>query len=277
MASPVDSPVWPNGADVAVSLTFDVDGESAWLGRGVEYESRLTTMSEARFGIVRGLPRILDLLRELRISATFYVPGNTAERHGDSICAIADAGHEVGHHGHLHLRTDQIDEARQREEIDRGIAALEACVGRRPQGYRSPGWELTPATLEHIVARGFRYDSSCMGDDRPYIERHGTSEMLELPVHWSLDDYPYFGFSAYDGGRLSGTAAVLDAWVTEFEVALRERRHVTYTMHPEVIGRGYRIEMLRQFVEMVRARTSVWFATHAEVAASLGPLKPLDR
>jgi len=259
-------PSWPHGADVAVSLTFDVDGESAWLGRGAEYESRLSTLSDARFGIVRGLPRILALLRELQISATFYVPGDTAERHPDAIRAVADAGHEIGHHGYLHLRPDQIDEARQREEVDRGIAALEACVGRRPHGYRSPAWELTPATLAHIVARGFRYDSSCMGDDRPYVERHGPAEILELPVHWSLDDYPHFGFSLHDGGRLSGTAPVLDAWVAEFEVALRERRHLTYTMHPEVIGRGYRTEMLRRFVETIRARANVWFATHAEVA-----------
>jgi peptidoglycan/xylan/chitin deacetylase (PgdA/CDA1 family) len=259
-------PAWPNGADVAVSLTFDVDGESAWLGRGAEYESRLSTLSEARFGIVRGLPRILALLRDLRIPATFYVPGDTAERHPDAIRAVADAGHEVGHHGYLHLRPDQIDEARQREEVDRGIAALEACVGRRPLGYRSPAWELTPATLAHVVARGFRWDSSCMGDDRPYVERHGDATILELPVHWSLDDYPHFGFSLHDGGRLSGTAPVLDAWVAELEVALRERRHVTYTMHPEVIGRGYRTEMLREFVEAISARANVWFATHAEVA-----------
>jgi peptidoglycan-N-acetylglucosamine deacetylase len=266
----VELPAWPSGAEVAVSLTFDVDGESAWLGRGAEYGSRLSTLSDARFGIVRGLPRIIELLRDLELCGTFYVPGDTAERHPDAIRAVADAGHEIGHHGHLHLRPDQIDEARQREEVDRGIAALEACVGSRPRGYRSPAWELTPATLAYVAARGFHYDSSCMGDDRPYIESHGSARILELPVHWSLDDYPYFGFSLHDGGRLSGTAAVLDAWVAEFEVALRDHRHVTYTMHPEVIGRGCRIEMVRRFVETIRARANVWFATHAEVAAALG-------
>src|SRR5262245_46949920 len=93
-------PRWPGGAEVAVSFTFDVDAEGRFAGRAPEYDRRLTSLSEARFGIARGLPRILELLAEHGIAATFYVPGWTADRHPAAIGAIVAAGHEVGHHGY---------------------------------------------------------------------------------------------------------------------------------------------------------------------------------
>src|SRR5580698_9436116 len=70
---------WPGDADVAVALTFDVDGEAPWLSEGPEYAGRLTMLSQGRFGPTRGLGRILGLLAELKVPATFYVPGHTAD------------------------------------------------------------------------------------------------------------------------------------------------------------------------------------------------------
>src|SRR4051794_22011334 len=102
---------WPGGAEVAVSLTFDVDAESGWLGEGEAYERRLSTLSEGRYGIVRGLPRLLEILERTGVSATFYVPGDTAERHTEALLGVVEAGHEIGHHGHMHLRSDAISPA----------------------------------------------------------------------------------------------------------------------------------------------------------------------
>ena len=181
---------WPDGADVAVSLTFDVDAEAGWLGTGRPYERRLTSLSEGRFSVVRGTPRILDLLARLGIRGTFFVPGHTAALYPETVRAIVAAGHEVAHHGHLHLRSDKVSAQEQADEIDLGLEALEKAGAPRPIGYRSTSWELTPETFALLVERGFGYDSSCMGDDRPYIERFEQWEILELPVHWSLDDWP---------------------------------------------------------------------------------------
>jgi peptidoglycan/xylan/chitin deacetylase (PgdA/CDA1 family) len=263
-----------------VSLTFDCDAEAGVLGQAPGAERRLSTLSDARFGVVRGLPRILGLLDEQAITATFYVPGDTAERHRDAIKAVAEAGHEVAHHGHLHLRPDGIDPARQREELEQGTAALVDCVGARPTGYRSPDWELTPDTLALLVEAGFAYDSSCMGDDRPYFEQADGASLLELPVHWSLDDWPYWGFSNDTGDQLSPPSALLEVWTTEFESALQEQRHITYTMHPEITGRGYRIAALERFIHTIRERATIWFATHhqtAELIQSELPGSPPDR
>jgi hypothetical protein len=106
-----------------------------------------------------------------------------------------------------------------------------------------------------------------MGDDRPYIEAYGGREILELPIHWSLDDWPYFGWTVEGGGILATPDHVLNIWRREFDLALEERRVVTLTMHPEIIGRGYRIGLLREFIAYAQASGAAWFATHGEVAA----------
>jgi peptidoglycan/xylan/chitin deacetylase (PgdA/CDA1 family) len=266
--APLPLPDWPNGADVAVCLTFDVDAESGRIAPG--FEQRLSALSESRFGIHRGLPRIFDLLRRKEARGTFYVPGATAERHPDAVRAIVAAGHEVAHHGHDHLQPHQVDAATQRAEIERGLAALDAIDGIRPAGYRSPAWELTPETLDLLLEHGFAYDSSCMGDDRPYLERHDGREILELPVDWSVDDYPYFGWSVAAGGNLTSPSDLVDCWLAEFESALADRRVVTYTMHPEVIGRGFRMRALERLLDEMLVRGSVWFPAHGDVAALVG-------
>ena len=273
MACAIDLPVWPGGAEVAVCLTFDVDAEAPWLAKSPDYRRRLTTRSEGRYGVVRGVPRILDLLRRHSVAATFYVPGGTAERHPDSVRAIVAAGHEVGHHGHLHLRSHEVDADAQRAEIENGLAALERAGAPAPRGYRSPSWELTPETFALLLEHRFDYDSSCMGDDRPYFETLGADRMLELPVHWSLDDWPYYGWSVDAGGNVISPTAWFESWLAEFDSAVVERRLVTYTMHPEVVGRGYRLAALERLVGAMRDRADVWFPTHGHVA-DLVPAAP---
>jgi peptidoglycan/xylan/chitin deacetylase (PgdA/CDA1 family) len=253
---------WPEGADVAVSLTFDVDAESGSLGEGEANRSRLSTLSEGRYSVTRGVPRILDVLQRTGVKGTFYIPGWTAENHADALQDILAAGHEIGHHGYLHLRSDAISAQAQREEIEHGTAALEDAFGVTPRGYRSPSWEITPETLGLLLEKGFAWDSSLMGDDRPYM----VENMVELPVHWSLDDWPHLHWRPGRGDSFTSPSDFLETWLAEFDSALAERRHVTYTMHPEVIGRGYRAALLERLIDEMGSRGKVWFATHGDVS-----------
>jgi hypothetical protein len=119
-------------------------------------------------------------------------------------------------------------------------------------GYRSPAWELTPDTLGLLGEHGFAYDSSLMGDDRPYPIRAGGRELVELPVHWSLDDVPFLAWAPERGGLLGNPRAGLSVWIAEHDAARREDRHLTYTFHPEVIGRAHRIDLLHALLSHVR-------------------------
>lgn len=249
---------------VQLALTFDVDAESVWLAASPDYSRRLSTLSEARYGVGRGLERILELLERHRAPATFYVPGATAERHPDAVRRILAAGHVVGHHGHDHLKSHQLDAAAQRREIERGLEALDA-LGVRPEGYRSPAWELTPDTLELLAEAGFRWDSSLMEDDRPYQLDVDGAVLIELPVHWALDDWPWFGWTEDRGGNLTDPTVVRRVWEDELRSAVREQRLLTITMHPEVTGRPHRLATLELIIETA-ANEGVPLVSH-ELAA----------
>jgi hypothetical protein len=108
-----------------------------------------------------------------------------------------------------------------------------------------------------------------MGDDRPYLEEHDGRTLLELPVHWSLDDHPYFGWRPESPGPLAAPDDVLQTWLTEVASAVVDRRHVTLTMHPEVIGRGVWFGVLGSLVERLDAMETVWLANHRDVVRLL--------
>lgn len=273
--SPTDQslalPNWPNGAATAVALTFDLDSDRSLAGDfgDPQVEERLGLLSQARYGVVRGLPRVLRLLERQNVPSTFFVPGLTAEAYPDAVSAILAAGHEIGHHGHTHRAPHAIDAAAQRWEIEQALTALSTVANVQPVGYRAPGAELTPTTLELLIEHGFAYDSSCMGDDRPYLECAGESSILELPIEWHLDDAAVMVMVHGQGGTLEHAGDVLRQWWEDFLLAAEERTMITLTMHPEVIGRGARLGHLERLIEKMKAHTKVWFASQRQIAELL--------
>jgi len=245
-----------------LSITVDVDGAAGLPDGGAGYEHRLSRCSERTYGLGAGLTRILAVLAEFDVRATFYVPGVTAERHPDEIAGLAASEHEIGHHGHTHRFPDTLRDSEQRSEIVAGTAALQALVGQTPAGYRAPGWELTRVTLDALGESGFAWDSSLMGDDRPYLVEAAGRRLVELPVHWALDDAPHFS-------QTTDPAGLLAVWEHELSVARSERRHVTVTCHPEILGRAHRVDVLRRLLDGVVG--DVPCLTHGEVTAAVAP------
>lgn len=240
-----------------VTISVDVDGE-AGLPCGGGGES-LTARSERRYGLGRGLERILDALREVGAEGTFYVPGVVAAGHPGAVSAILAAGHEIGHHGHEHLHPDAIDAARQRAELERGIEALSEATGRAPAGYRAPGWALSDTTLALLAELAFDWDSSLMQDDRPYRLETASGPLWELPVQWTLDDAAWLAHPSDPEGMLA-------VWAAELACARREERPVTLTLHSEISGLGHRIDAIRRLLgELVDGGTA--FASHGMLFA----------
>jgi len=257
---------WPGQTPAALSLTFDVDGESSVLGDPQHNDpARLTSLSEGRFGLGTGLERVIAALKESDVRATFFIPGLVLDSAAEEVAAIIDGGHEIGHHGYHHLQPHLIDAELQRSEVDQGLEAL-ARHSIIPKGYRSPAWQLTPVTRDLLHERGFLYDSSLMEDDRPYREVWGDGRsFMEFPPHWSLDDVPYFRYTVETGGNLSQPYYVLEIWKLELERAVAEGRHVVLTMHPEVIGRASRMVVLEGILAWARAN-GMWIAPLHSVA-----------
>src|ERR671939_1677386 len=92
------------GASAALAiLSFDVDAERPILVEGRQHARNPMAMSHQAYGPLVAVPRILDLLAEYDLPATFFVPGLTADRYPETVERILAAGHEVGHHSYAHV------------------------------------------------------------------------------------------------------------------------------------------------------------------------------
>ncbi|MGD2104787.1 MAG: polysaccharide deacetylase [Anaerolineae bacterium] len=266
-----------------VCLTFDFDALSVWLGDRPDATPAM--LSRGEFGARVGVPRILALLSEYDVRATFFVPGHTAESFPDTVRSILDAGHEVAHHGYGHQDPSTQTEEEERRSLERGMRVLERLTGRPPLGYRSPSWDYSENTLSLLVEHGFLYDSSLFADDyHPYHPRLGDEVsadhplrageevgLWEFPVAFFLDDWPHFAFDfeAMPCGP-STPSAVFEIWSGELDYMIEreESGTLTVTMHPQIIGRGHRMALLEGFIRHVQKRR-VSFARIGDAARDL--------
>jgi peptidoglycan/xylan/chitin deacetylase (PgdA/CDA1 family) len=263
-----------------VCLTFDFDNTSSAIARG---QTTPTMLSRGDFGVV-GAARILELLERHSIRSTWFIPGHTIESYPDACRAVVRAGHEIGHHGWTHRVPASLTREEEAAELERGNAAIEAIAGRRARGYRSPAWDLSPWSIDLLIEQGFLYDSSLMGDDYlPYQARVGDvaeleqplrfgqdSPLVEMPISWSLDDYPVFEYSRSTGGILPGlmnARLVGENWLGDFHYMARQDWGViTYTFHPHVIGRGHRMLMLEALIDQLMSSGATFVAMEDAVA-----------
>jgi peptidoglycan-N-acetylglucosamine deacetylase len=275
---------WPAGYRAAACFTFDVDAESPILFDHPEAAAWLDVMSHQAYGPRTAGPRLLRLLDAAGVRATFFIPGYTAERWPDTVRAIRDAGHEIAHHGYLHEGARSApDAATEERRLLRGLEALDAVAGVRPIGYRGPNWELSYATPGLLVKHGFGYDTGMMDADHPYrlavSPEPGAASIVELPAHWSLDDWePYNYLPGITGsGVIASPADVIARWTLELEALVEEGGLFMLTNHPFVSGRASRAAGLARLIGRAQEIDGLWIATAAEIAAHVEtlPLEPV--
>jgi polysaccharide deacetylase family protein (PEP-CTERM system associated) len=107
--------------------------------------------------------RVLELLERNRCRATFFVLGWVAEREPSLIREIAQAGHELACHSHLHRPLYQLSPGEFREDLRRSRGIIEDVGGTRVVGFRAPTFSITLKSLwalEVLAEEGFEYDSS---------------------------------------------------------------------------------------------------------------------
>ncbi|MCT4588717.1 MAG: polysaccharide deacetylase family protein [Carboxylicivirga sp.] len=109
------------------------------------------------------LSKVLDLLDEHQLKATFFCLGTVARTHPEAIRKIADKGHELGCHSDIHYTLDRLSPAEFKEDTHRALRSIEDAVGQRVELYRAPAFSVTAETswaLEILVEQGIKYDSS---------------------------------------------------------------------------------------------------------------------
>jgi peptidoglycan/xylan/chitin deacetylase (PgdA/CDA1 family) len=258
---------WPNGAKVAVALSFDVDNATVPLSRG---QLGSEDLSRGMYGAVDGLPRILRMLDRQGVPASFFIPAVSVALNPEIIPAIqASKRNEIGIHGWIHEHLGVLNNEGEEEELlKRSIEALTKAMGKRPIGYRAPSWAMSPFTLGQVKSAGFLYDSSLMASDDAYeVTLDGSpTGVIELPIERILDDAPYYGAAS---GSLPSPELVDKIFRAEFDVAYDEGGLYVLTMHPHYTGHRSRVLWLEKLIVYMKSKPGVWFATHEEVARYL--------
>jgi len=262
----VPSDIWgPDARRAAVSVTFDNLGEAADLERGLWPESEPLGR---HFSVRRMLPRVLGMLDELGLHATFFVEGLNAELYPEALLQIADSGHELGYHGWRHEHWPNLSPSEEARLLERGVRKMHE-LGVRPRGFRPPGGRLTPSSPGLLENLGFTYCSPA-GLGIGFL-----GEVVVLPFEWRLTDAYYYlpRFGALRRSAAGSSEAISPVHFRKtlssaLQDVVRDGGHLTLLFHPFLEEQEDRFEIMRGALEELRDLAqdgSVWCAPYRDV------------
>ena len=227
--------------DIVNAMSIDVeDYFHVSVFDGVVPRSQWTAL-ESR--VSANTERVLEVLGEAQVRATFFVLGWVAERHPSLVRRIAAAGHEIASHGFAHRLVYDQTQSAFREDAVRSKRVLEDACGEQVLGFRAPSYSITPRSLwalDVLIEAGYEYDASIfpIHHDRygipvsarhPYrIDRRGGS-LVEIPASTAR----YAGLNLPIGG--GGYFRLLPYGWTRWGIARInqvEGRSAVFYLHP---------------------------------------------
>ncbi|MBF2754520.1 MAG: polysaccharide deacetylase family protein [Gammaproteobacteria bacterium AqS3] len=282
-------PAWPDGSHLAVSIVVNVEeGAEASIADGDEHPEPVDELgialrrsirnygneSNYEYGLREGFERVRGLLDRHGITATFAAAAVALERAGHIAEYIAEGAHEPCAHGHRWVHQFGMDEAQERDFIERAAVSIEASTGKRPVGWLSR-YLHTPATRRLLQRAGFLY---CMDDysgDAPFWTAVEGSDQPLLIVPYALDSNDMKMW--IDPGL--GVSDWLDYAKKSFDVLYAEAaagalRMMSLGLHLRIIGRPGRIGALDEFFAHVHRHPDVWIATRRAIAERWQQLHP---
>ena len=266
----IKNPVpWPNGAKCAVAITFDMDTDSLiHLDHPDDGFRRVSGISMLRYGPEVAVPRIIDTYKQLGIQQTFFVPAWCIENYPAAVKAMVDAGHEVAHHGYLHENPLAGNREKEHYWLKRGIEIIVNATGQRPRGWRAPLYNFSDHSADLLIEEGFLYDASLMGDDVPYVLKTDLGELIELPAHWGVDDWPQFVQSMDLDYMMPIKAASrgIEVFREEFDAMYEYGGLWVGVWHPFATGRLARWRKVVDLIDYMQSKGDVWIARMEDIA-----------
>ncbi len=196
--------------------------------------------------VERNVARIMDMLAERDVTATFFTLGWIAERYPAMVRRIVDGGHELASHGYGHERASDLDHSAFSQDVERAKKLLEDLAGREVSGYRAPSFSIGTGNLwafDALARAGYRYSSSIypirhdhygMPDSPRFAYRVGSG-LLEVPIttlRLMNRNLPSSG-----GGYFRLLPYALSRWMLQ-RVNREDREPAVFYFHPWEIDTG---------------------------------------
>jgi len=139
------------------ALCFDIDD----LAYGLHM--KCGSAAPSRYLVEKETRGLLEFLDSLQVKATMFVPGYVAERFPALVKDMAEAGHEIGSHGHRHMDAGSLERNEFRKEIVISKKILEDITSKEVVAYKDPCWGITSQTLwayDELIDAGYRMDNT---------------------------------------------------------------------------------------------------------------------
>ncbi|QHI98964.1 polysaccharide deacetylase family protein [Xylophilus rhododendri] len=242
-----------------ISINVDIEAVDA-LGAG---EAGLFgKFSYGRYGLREGLPRLLALLRQTGIRATFFVVPADALRHPRMLEALAADGHEIAVQTSIWLPAHPTEGSEDLDSLAQACETLRGLTGQAPLGWRAANGIVTTGALRRLAELGMTYDSSFLDDDLPYVMGEGAARLVELPV------FDYLNDSIFYGGR-HPTDRVAKVWQEETTAMLEAGAYLHLVLHSRGdvgTAREIRVDVLARWLERTAALPGVAFYRCCDLA-----------
>jgi allantoinase len=269
--------VWPGHARVAIALTVHyIEGSELAIGNGdpvretgwyapdrtTERDLAVETMWE--YGSRAGFWRLLDVLDEYHVAATFFASAVALEKNPVAARAIRPKGHEVAAYGYRYEDPRRFNRTQEAERIRLAVESIARTTGERPVGWYS---RTSPSiyTRELLVEEGgFRYDSDSYADDLPYWVPVAGTRHLVLPTTLADSDLHFedkwFGSPSDFEKQLTSTFERLH------QEGASSPKLMTIGIHPYVGGHPGRVQALTNFLDRAAEVGGAWFARRIDIA-----------
>ncbi len=242
-------------------LTFDNMGNAANIGIR-EHAAPLHDDP----GLTLGYPRVLALLDELNLKASFFVEGWNALHNAGLIRDIVALGHDIGLHGWVHEVFHKLDAIDAERVMSDSLAAFRT-IGVEPQGFRAPGGRRGQTTLALLHKYGIGFDSSVDEQAVATLPARLDYGIPNVPWLWQLIDYYQYHMHP-DGPR--SPAQYEDLLNATLERVVQEGGMMTPIFHPFVSGANDEaFGVLRRFLVTAAADGRVSILTARQAAETV--------
>jgi polysaccharide deacetylase family protein (PEP-CTERM system associated) len=234
------------GAPIPNAMTCDVEDYFQVSAFAPHIDRASWPTRECR--VEANIDRILGLMADGNVKATFFTLGWIAERYPAMVRRIVDGGHELASHGYGHLRASDQDLATFTEDITSSKKMLEDIGGQQVRGYRAPSFSIGTANLwalDALLDAGYRYSSSIypIKHDHygmPEAPRfafypNGTDGLLEVPI--TTVRLGQRNLPAGGGGYFRLLPYALSRWMMA-KVNADDRESAIFYFHPWEIDPG---------------------------------------